>query len=109
MRISDWSSDVCSSDLVDVSWSDVLEIEHIDDQDFDVVDKHRLSALNSMGQCLLQYATDLTVGLAQAFSLLQIRAHIDPAVDLDAEMHLGGRRPEERRVGKGVVSPGRFR
>src|SRR3546814_5098861 len=36
MRISDWSSDVCSSDLADVTWNDGLE-HHLAEHGADIV------------------------------------------------------------------------
>src|SRR3546814_1408010 len=86
MRISDWSSDVCSSDLVD---AEVLPLErHVRDDD--------------------ELTAALEVLLERADHRLATAADV-PELDRDLEVVEGALRSEERRVGKECVSTCRSR
>src|SRR3546814_16694767 len=101
MRISDWSSDVCSSDLADVEVVAVCRRE--------VGDQHAASLIAGLGM----------VGAAR--HLLQDRESPQlQGVQLERVLLSHGRwiarrrrsakrRSEERRVGKACVSTGRYR
>src|SRR3546814_18328879 len=97
MRISDWSSDVCSSDLTVIS-----------------------EALNILGQSLRKsYLPDLILRHTKAVKSQTARAS-GGSVGLDNQLNtirlnpapvrgVGGKRSEERRVGKECVSTCRSR
>src|SRR3546814_2447486 len=85
MRISDWSSDVCSSDLNFVAFS-----RHLGDASGQVFVFFILTVA----------AAEAAIGLAILVTLFRNRRTIDVA-DLD--------RSEERRVGKECVSTCRYR
>src|SRR3546814_15656304 len=93
MRISDWSSDVCSSDLVHVLGDDIERLLRLLGGD---VGKPHVVA-------------------GQRTDMRDAAAHLSGADDadgLDRSQALGGRvllRSEERRVGKGCVSKCRSR
>src|SRR3546814_7131527 len=81
MRISDWSSDVCSSDLVDRGvGADALRHDAVD---------HRLVGLLAQGQSLLR--------LQHTASLLAVEAEDHAARAVEG-------RSDERRVGNECVS-----
>src|SRR3546814_19041984 len=98
MRISDWSSDVCSSDLVHVA---------------------RLTGHRAQGDlvrkcqgCLLTTAVRLAAGIAACLAAFGCVDAVKPdtlAMDFDGVAVDPGCRSEERRVGKGCVSTGRSR
>src|SRR3546814_1376903 len=85
MRISDWSSDVCSSDLIDIA-----SIDHVE------VLRGPFSALsgNSSGGVLQVYTED---------------GRRPPSLSADVSASSYGTRSEERRVGKECVSTCRSR
>src|SRR3546814_6764413 len=86
MRISDWSSDVCSSDLVD---ADRLWYE-------------RIGRRNSMYDLLIKHAR-VADGLGNPLATANV------AVKDGRIAAVGEARPEERRVGKECVSTCRAR
>src|SRR3546814_17598502 len=92
MRISDWSSDVCSSDLRTAAMTDFARYGR------QVI----LREVGVNGQQLLRDSTVLIVGLGGLGS---------PAASLLAGAGVGRLllRSEERRVGKECVSPCRYR
>src|SRR3546814_5134799 len=82
MRISDWSSDVCSSDLADRSQPHLLDIVHVD-AGFD------------------QHAGDeLAIDAARAKEVLAGAAQRDVVGEIIAELVEEGDRP--RSIGRGV-------
>src|SRR3546814_11071599 len=97
MRISDWSSDVCSSDLLPGGVADALEAEHrvvdVERQQLQVVGAVAGGAGEPAGEC---------AGLGDAF--LQHLARRVLAV-----VHQLVSRSEERRVGKECVRTCRYR
>src|SRR3546814_2505572 len=94
MRISDWSSDVCSSDLLDARPGEA-DGEH-------VVRQHRAVAAGA--EDLLDVAVP-----GEAFTAVGGLGHVEAAV-LPHQVRIGdGRRSEERRVGKACVSTCRSR
>src|SRR3546814_1620495 len=96
MRISDWSSDVCSSDLEAADALDALAGEH--------------GNIDAGLQRQAQVRAPADAGVLA----LRVLAHDDP-VDLAAELrpqrsrHAGQERSEERRVGNECVSTCRSR
>src|SRR3546814_17041442 len=113
MRISDWSSDVCSSDLVD----DMADPRHVDAARRDIrrdEQPHlpRTKGLERGGALRLALVAVDGIGIdARALQVADdavgamLGAREDPrAVDI-----LDLQRSEERRVGKGCVSPCRSR
>src|SRR3546814_12109612 len=96
MRISDWSSDVCSSDLAG-------DERHRDEEDHDhavrgehliVMVRGQIALRPAEGHCLLQAHHDRVGKAAQEHDQPQDHVHD---------------RSEESRVGKEGVSPGRYR
>src|SRR3546814_10568804 len=95
LRISDWSSDVCSSDLVRLHLADEIEVD--DGRAMDALEAARVEALF---QILHRLAKDQRV-------VARIDAHIVAGrVDLLDRIDI---RTEERRVGKECVSTCRSR
>src|SRR3546814_21107870 len=94
MRISDWSSDVCSSDLTDIGI----------DQAF-LPDKGTLTGSGFPGRMSPLTAT-AWMGLGPAILLLSLARK---SVWLMVAHLLAAYRSEERRVGKECVSPCRSR
>src|SRR3546814_13750533 len=92
MRISDWSSDVCSSDLHDV-------------QDILIVAQHILQRRVERARLILLGRADEFIFEAEAVEkLAQHRI-----VMMRETFELAERRSEERRVGKECVSTCRYR
>src|SRR3546814_1727272 len=106
MRISDWSSDVCSSDLlVDRRGS------RIDDAFGQILAPQGAPAFGAARQCgqamsAREQVTDDQIGVGQGFALFgdQYR-YLGHGIECEKP----GRRSEERRVGKGCVSRCRSR
>src|SRR3546814_14661286 len=92
MRISDWSSDVCSSDLV------VAKL--LDEREVDVLGRHRV--IGGEIEQLLQHGFATANVLARADQMEAIAT----IADLDAEPQF---RSDERRVGKECGSTVRSR
>src|SRR3546814_11913719 len=98
MRISDWSSDVCSSDLPDTGWVDITRYTSVDD----------------VGRCINplivhgQTHGGIAQGVGQAMWEL---CYVDPHTGqpLAGSFMDYGMRSEERRVGKECVSTCRSR
>src|SRR3546814_5706611 len=99
MRISDWSSDVCSSDLVEDLLSDVLDGRSAENLD-------RSSAYAAAGQ------TDVDIqDTDYSASIRQAEPPAPPVAEPEIEEPTGDEesRSEERRVGKECVSTCRSR
>src|SRR3546814_18598435 len=62
MRISDWSSDVCSSDLLDVETLDLLEESIVDFAGTVLVVSHDRAFLNNVVMRTLAYEGDGRIG-----------------------------------------------
>src|SRR3546814_17560255 len=92
MRISDWSSDVCSSDLV------AMDDGHIVDVHAEAL-RHKLSE-----GCLMTLA--MAVRTSKNFHRTD---RIDPHLRRFPLANASAKRSEERRVGKACVSTCRFR
>src|SRR3546814_12519236 len=94
MRISDWSSDVCSSDLLGHVRTPALLERFVGDVLFNAADRYRAEAVIERARTFTQpiLRTDTTADIRQRVGLMQ---------------ELG--RSEERRVGKECVSPCRSR
>src|SRR3546814_13692274 len=103
MRISDWSSDVCSSDLRDVDAEFAVRqvggVAFLGDADRLAVDEH----LIAFGRNLTRKRTMDAVALEQQ----RVRLGIGQVVDRD--QFQPAVRSEERRVGKECVSTCRSR
>src|SRR3546814_11832112 len=114
MRISDWSSDVCSSDLRDAD-----DLGRVDDTGLDEVFIDVGRGVEADARVLLveQLARDDTAVEARVFGDLSDRSlqrttdDVDAAglVFVDARQACERLRSEERRVGKECVSPARTR
>src|SRR3546814_17666926 len=94
MRISDWSSDVCSSDLAGLNVPDLLA-DHLPPPL--LVLHQKLELLLLLGEGRVLFANDDLLQLAQG-----AQAHVENRLSLDV-------RSEERRVGKACVSTCRSR
>src|SRR3546814_20810118 len=118
MRISDWSSDVCSSDLEPrgciVGAEHALELKGAHAL---LAGGHELSGQHPLGQldlaALHDGADSHGEGLAAFFALMHARTG-ELALELGNAVGVGiatvrADRSEERRVGKGCVSTGRSR
>src|SRR3546814_15852656 len=93
MRISDWSSDVCSSDLI-------RALQHLYGADFTTNNGNTVYSWNPLnGQTLVDGAVAISPGGNRIFATLWDGGGVDP-YDL---------RSEERRVGKECVSTCRSR
>src|SRR3546814_14769945 len=109
MRISDWSSDVCSSDLPGADVQALARLVHVDDAAGEVegvgplVHEHDIRPL---GDDLAQRA-ERAVVIHRHVVVLQPRPHLG-AVAVPLLADLGGR-SEERRVGQECVSTCRSR
>src|SRR3546814_19933502 len=105
MRISDWSSDVCSSDLIAAKTKPPFSLETGGGGLRDPLDRAPALTLRDQPERVLER-------LAGAGVVIPVERHVGaPAVGRD-RLGLTGRhlqRSEERRVGKGCVSPGRSR
>src|SRR3546814_11577839 len=93
MRISDWSSDVCSSDLIDEIPEEVVEIG---------LDAGILQASGKR----IEHVSDRTGGKSRIRQWARIGLVVERTIS--TELHLlkkqMGRRSEARRVGKECVS-----
>src|SRR3546814_15161386 len=116
MRISDWSSDVCSSDLVGADERRRLQLraERLEDGALDLfVLAGRLDDDVAVGEHLKAGAgrdalqSRLLFGLADLPSL-DLAVHV-LGDDIERLLRLLGGRSEERRVGKECVRTGRSR
>src|SRR3546814_14023605 len=96
MRISDWSSDVCSSDLIGIARLDRVEQRLV---------RQVGIALGGLEPRIEPVSRD-----ARAVTMAELAAHLGKLVRI---FHLAERRPiersEERRVGKECVSQCRSR
>src|SRR3546814_15992297 len=90
MRISDWSSDVCSSDLLVQQYSLAEKIGRVQ------------QAIGYLRHALSGQSLTLFPDFQQRLSILQRLGYADPATNTVG-------RSEERRVGKECVSPCRSR
>src|SRR3546814_9301269 len=97
MRISDWSSDVCSSDLVDAVDTGLGDHPEMADGCEGDVRQRQADAPALPGPRPLDRRRHQAEGGGQA------------AGDVPGRQHVVGRRSEERRVGKGCVSTCRSR
>src|SRR3546814_6813262 len=103
MRISDWSSDVCSSDLllVDAPRQSETELHAL---------LHRELTLSDEQEARLQAIEAQFAGRREALEIEMRAANIRLARAIEAEHGYGPRvRSEERRVGKECVSTCRSR
>src|SRR3546814_3945047 len=117
MRISDWSSDVCSSDLVNVATHDtravVSDTATINSGDLTVQSENKVVAVElgtSGGQAksvAVNGALLINVIGSQTFAQIGRGATVDAAGKLSVLAH--DTRSEERRVGKECVSTCRSR
>src|SRR3546814_20258844 len=96
MRISDWSSDVCSSDLIGVL-ANRCEPDQLDDV------CEQLARLELPSWALPE------TPLLSAPIVGDVMTALDGALLLGDERHLGRERSEERRVGEECVSTCRSR
>src|SRR3546814_20228610 len=101
MRISDWSSDVCSSDLAILARE--IDDQARETQDLDVLQfaDHLANQLDTLVECELRVLGDVAADRDDQF-----RVHLRRTLD-DVEVTEG--RSEERRVGKECVSTCRSR
>src|SRR3546814_15667531 len=99
MRISDWSSDVCSSDLVHAA-------QHLTDNHFNVlvVDLHALQTIHVLD--FINHITGKTLDALQAQDVMRIGWAVHNHFALVHHLTV---RSEERRVGKECVSTCRSR
>src|SRR3546814_20140590 len=97
MRISDWSSDVCSSDLVDTHAQANFTTGSVAHTALFGIDYRRILGKDNMGNAL---AGQLDL-FSPAYSDL---SHVEPNTRVDYSL-----RSEERRVGKEGVSTCRSR
>src|SRR3546814_13533499 len=103
MRISDWNSDVCSSDLRDAVPTVQVAVS------FDAgyaADPHGALGTQSLMLSLMDEGTTRLDSIAFAEAKERLGAQIDGPANAD-ETHL--RRSEERRVGNECVRKGRSR
>src|SRR3546814_14386248 len=100
MRISDWSSDVCSSDLDRI----VALIISLTDQSLDLLvlwrEKGELFGVEELFQAGQPY------DFGNGIQLAGVRIEVGHDASIKAR---GGPRSDGRRVGKECFSPGRFR
>src|SRR3546814_16679999 len=97
MRISDWSSDVCSSDLRSLRWQRLTPFEKF----ADLIERH-WAGITAYCQPENKVALGFVEGLNNKIRVIQRRCY---GIRDEDYLH----RPEERRVGKGSVSTGRSR
>src|SRR3546814_11882084 len=102
MRISDWSSDVCSSDLAQLEAAGTLLKEHPDCYLQTHLSENRREI--ETVKRLFSWAASYTA-VSERFGLLGPRSLFGHCIHLDD----GERRSEERRVGKECVSTCRAR
>src|SRR3546814_1935569 len=102
MRISDWSSDVCSSDLLHRAVGQLQELQHRADG-ADRINVRRRRVV--LGRVLLGDKKDLLIILHDVFE----GAHRLLAADEERHDHVREHRSEELRVGKECVSTCRSR
>src|SRR3546814_20960350 len=100
MRISDWSSDVCSSDLIAKFWT-LCQSPREPKGDFDEDFEQNCRCGNL--QCVRCAGASLSTGILCSS---QTRSAFGPA---GSSCCLGDRRSEERRAGKECVSTCRSR
>src|SRR3546814_14534246 len=111
MRISDWSSDVCSSDLQGDHMGMTLTVPDLDTQNtayFGHCAKHEFH-LQQCAKCdLLHYPPTTTCPFCgnpeQHWSPVEGRGTVYPYVEVHHAIQPGFKRSEERRVGKECVS-----
>src|SRR3546814_20962459 len=106
MRISDWSSDVCSSDLLDIHFGNTIVPEITIDQCRDYADKRRAGKIGGVDEDGkrrgYRKADDGTIRRALGGILV-------PAISHAVKSKRLKERTEERRVGKEGVRTGRSR
>src|SRR3546814_12409891 len=91
MRISDWSSDVCSSDLPNsLVWGNPI------------INYSRNATRRLDVEVSVRYGDDLELALRELGALVQNHQHVLP--DPKPQVMVIGYRSEERRVGKECVS-----
>src|SRR3546814_12570842 len=107
MRISDWSSDVCSSDLVYLGWADGTRFEVHCCRYPTITEEEKITRIGIPPK-QLHFGTSGTM-LVQICHcrvdhgmLLACARHVPPSAK-PAEIGLQPRRSEERRVGKECV------
>src|SRR3546814_16859509 len=111
MRISDWSSDVCSSDLIDHMSLMMRMIVFILSQYSSCVDRHDLDRRRTASLRSIEPARHR---LKNPFTMSKCRwagpkPCQNPSEDGNLCLHIWKIRSEERRVGKECVSTCRFR
>src|SRR3546814_12575894 len=119
MRISDWSSDVCSSDLVicESTYGDRIREEVSIEERRTLLEAEISGALVRGGNLVIPvFALERTqellldiASLINAGRLPHPRVFIDTPLATRATTVFAKSRSEERRVGKECVSPGRSR
>src|SRR3546814_206091 len=111
MRISDWSSDVCSSDLflvamVTVGLAHVL-LHHLPQRPAARVPEHHARRFFLLVEQIQRLGDLAMIALLGFLQLMQIRLEVlvvEPGSAVDAREHGVVTRSEERRVGKEWVS-----
>src|SRR3546814_13449771 len=99
MRISDWSSDVCSSDLASIIWFVAVAFQQIRRRHLGVMAGHGRKRRSRLGGIARRIDSRVR-------NTLQVFVQLQTTVLHD---HAGGIRSEERRVGKECVSTGSSR
>src|SRR3546814_18560011 len=97
MRISDWSSDVCSSDLPFLQIGEGRHLAVPDDQQLAVEHRVEIERRRQIGKALRYLVAGAGVDAAR----ISARDDLHPdAVPIPFGAEIGGDRSEERRVGK---------
>src|SRR3546814_12849183 len=108
MRISDWSSDVCSSDLIDAAVAGAIQSKYRNTGQTCVC-ANRLFVQNGVYDAFVERLAIAVRGL-QVAGGMEDGAQIGPPIDLagveTVEEHV---RSEARSVGKGWGSTGKYR
>src|SRR3546814_12880500 len=104
MRISDWSSDVCSSDLLPISALEELRML----SNFQL-GGHALLQIFLLGQPEFRDTLRASPALEQLRQRVIATHHLDPMMASETEPYILHRRSEERRVGTECVSTCRSR
>src|SRR3546814_11142937 len=113
MRISDWSSDVCSSDLDDdllgIYRADIIEAHSVAASIFELDDgRHELVEFldGIRGEKFIAQHADAFVELAGGVGLVRVDLEDELLAFVEFDI---GMRSEERRLGKGGVRTCRYR
>src|SRR3546814_19252176 len=116
MRISDWSSDVCSSDLLGAHKIRALRCDSADAQALQMTitsaagEHDGIEVLvNNAGAGVFRSIAELTLADFDQMVTINLRAVFVAIQAAMTHVERGGRRSEERRVGKECVSTGRSR